>query len=165
MIGNDPPDSARTATQHDALGADDRPLLAHPADELAVGDTGRDEIRVVARDEVIDLEPFLAVFTEKRGFPPYDPRLMLKVLIYGYTTGVRSSRRIEKACHDDVAFRFLAANQAPDFRSVARFRRRHLAALDALFLEILKLCRQAGHGQVGPGRSGRLEGASERFSS
>ena len=100
-------------------------------------------------DEVVDLDPFLAVFTEKRGFPPYDPRLMLKVLIYGYTTGVRSSRKIEKACHDDVAFRFLAANQAPDFRSVARFRRRHLAALDALFLEILKLCQQAGMVKLG----------------
>ena len=48
-------------------------------------------------DEVIELEPFLAVYTEKRGFPPYDPRLMVKVLIYGYTTGVRSSRKIEKA--------------------------------------------------------------------
>ncbi len=100
-------------------------------------------------DEVVDLEPFLAVHTEKRGFPPYDPRLMLKLLIYGYTTGVRSSRGIEKRCHDDVAFRFLAANQAPDFRSVARFRRRHLAALDALFLEILKLCQQAGMVKLG----------------
>jgi len=100
-------------------------------------------------DEVIDLGPFLAVFTEKRGFPPYDPRLMLKLLIYGYTTGVRSSRGIEKRCHDDVAFRFLAANQAPDFRSVARFRRRHLAALDALFLEVLKLCQEAGMVKLG----------------
>lgn len=110
-------------------------------------------------EEVLDLDPFLAVFTEKRGFPPYDPRLMLKVLIYGYTTGVRSSRRIEKACHDDVAFRFLAANQAPDFRSIARFRRRHLAALDALFLEILKLCQQAG--MVKLGRVG-LDGSKVR---
>lgn len=100
-------------------------------------------------DEVVDLEPFLAVYTEKRGYPPYDPRLMLKVLIYGYTTGVRSSRKIEKACHDDVAFRFLAANQAPDFRSIARFRRRHLVALDALFLEILSLCQQAGMVKLG----------------
>jgi len=110
-------------------------------------------------DEVVDLEPFLAVHTERRGFPPYDPRLMLKLLVYGYTTGVRSSRRIEKCCHDDVAFRFLAANQAPDFRSVARFRRRHLAALDALFLEILKLCQQAG--MVKLGRVG-LDGSKVR---
>ena len=53
---------------------------------------------------------------------------MLKILLYGYTTGVRSSRAIERRCHDDVAFRFLAANQAPDHRSIARFRRRHLDA-------------------------------------
>jgi transposase len=80
-------------------------------------------------EEVLDLEPFLASYTEARGFPPYDPRLMLKLLIYGYVTGVRSSRAIERRCHDDVAFRFLAANTAPDYRCVARFRRRHLNAL------------------------------------
>lgn len=100
-------------------------------------------------DEVLNLEPFLAAYTEVRGFPPYDPRLMLKILLYGYTTGVRSSRGIEKRCHDDVAFRFLAANQAPDFRSVARFRRRHLGALEALFVEVLGLCREAGMVKLG----------------
>ncbi|MEX2659183.1 MAG: IS1182 family transposase [Acidimicrobiales bacterium] len=100
-------------------------------------------------DEVIDLEPFLASYTEGRGFPPYDPRLMIKLLVYGYVTGVRSSRGIEKACHDDVAFRFLAANVAPDHRSVARFRRRHLDALKGLFLESLLLCRKAGLVRMG----------------
>ena len=100
-------------------------------------------------EEVLDLGPFLAAYTEVRGFPPYDPRLMLKILLYGYTTGVRSSRGIEKRCHDDVAFRFLAANQAPDFRSVARFRRRHLDALEALFVEVLGLCREAGMVKLG----------------
>ncbi len=100
-------------------------------------------------DEVIDLEPFLAAHTEARGFPPYDPRLMLKLLVYGYVTGVRSSRKIERACHDDVAFRFLAANAAPHYRSIARFRRRHLEALKGLFLESLKLCRQAGMVRMG----------------
>lgn len=100
-------------------------------------------------DEVIDLEPFLAAHTEGRGFPPYDPRLMLKLLVYGYVTGVRSSRKIEKACHDDVAFRFLAANAAPHYRSIARFRRRHLDALKGLFLESLVLCRQAGMVRMG----------------
>jgi transposase len=75
-------------------------------------------------DKVLDLSPVLADYTEKRGFPPCDPRLMLRLLIYGYTTGVRSSRAIERRCVDDVAFRFLAAGQAPDFRSIARFRRR-----------------------------------------
>jgi transposase len=100
-------------------------------------------------EELLDLEPFLASYTEARGFPPYDPRLMLKLLLYGYTTGVRSSRGIEKRCHDDVAFRFLAANQAPDFRSVARFRRRHLDALEALFLEVLNMCQKAGMVKLG----------------
>ena len=100
-------------------------------------------------EEVLDLEPFLAAYTEARGFPPYDPRLMLKILVYGYTTGVRSSRKIERHCHDDVAFRFLAANQAPDFRSVARFRRRHLDALEALFVQVLELCREAGMVKLG----------------
>jgi len=100
-------------------------------------------------EEVLDLTPFLASYTEARGFPPYHPKLMLKVLLYGYTTGVRSSRKIETRCHDDVAFRYLAANGAPDFRSIARFRARHLAALEALFLQALRLCQQAGMVTIG----------------
>ncbi|MFL6110423.1 MAG: transposase, partial [Catenulispora sp.] len=60
-------------------------------------------------DEVLDLGQILASYTEKRGQPPYDPRLMVRLLIYGYTTGVRSSRAIERKCVDDVAFRYLAA--------------------------------------------------------
>jgi len=100
-------------------------------------------------DEVLDLESFMASYTEARGFPPYDPRLMLKLLLYGYVTGVRSSRKIEKRCHDDVAFRFLAANQAPDYRSIARFRRRHLEALAGLFLQVLTLCEEAGMVKLG----------------
>ena len=95
-------------------------------------------------DEVFDLGRFYAAYTEKRGFPPYDPRLMVKVLVFGYTTGVRSSRAIERHCHESVAFRFLAANQQPDFRSVARFRERHLEALEELFNQILMLCVEAG---------------------
>jgi transposase len=60
-------------------------------------------------DDVLDLSAILADYTEKRGYPPYDPRLMLRLLIYGYTTGVRSSRAIERKCADDIAFRYLAA--------------------------------------------------------
>lgn len=80
-------------------------------------------------DEVLDLGPVPADYTEKRGYPPYDPRLMARLLIYGYTTGVRSSRAIQRKCAEDIAFRCLAADQAPDFRSISRFRRRHLDAL------------------------------------
>ena len=95
-------------------------------------------------EEVLDLEPFLSSYKEVRGYPPYDPRLMLKILLYGYTTGTRSSRAIERACTDVVAFRWLSANQTPDFRSIARFRRRHLVALRELFRKSLELCKEAG---------------------
>jgi transposase len=100
-------------------------------------------------DEVLDLSPILADYTEKRGYPPYDPRLMVRLLIYGYTTGVRSSRAIERKCSDDVAFRFLAADQAPDFRSIARFRRRHLDALADLFTQSLHLATKLGMVKMG----------------
>jgi len=93
-------------------------------------------------DEVLDLAPVLASYTEKRGYPPYDPRLMLRLLIYGYTTGVRSSRAIERKCVDDVAFRYLAAGQGPDYRSISRFRRRHLAALAGLLVQSLHLAQR-----------------------
>jgi transposase len=100
-------------------------------------------------EEVLDLGPFLAAYKEPRGYPPYDPRLMLKLLIYGYVTGTRSSRGIEKACSDVVAFRWLSANTAPDFRSIARFRRRHLVALRELFRVSLDLCGRAGMVRLG----------------
>jgi hypothetical protein len=70
--------------------------------------------------------------------------MMLKLLLWGYSCGVTSSREMERRCGTDVAFRFLSANQAPDYRSIARFRRRHLSALDALFVQTLALCAEAG---------------------
>ncbi|MET7458637.1 transposase [Streptomyces sp. NPDC005574] len=100
-------------------------------------------------DQTLDLTPILADYTDKRGYPPYDPRLMVRLLIYGYTTGVRSSRAIQRKCVDDVAFRFLAADQAPDFRSIARFRRRHLDALADLFLQSLHLAQKLGMVKMG----------------
>src|SRR5438309_6984824 len=92
-------------------------------------------------DEVLDLGPILAAYKEVRGYPPYDPRLMVRLLVYGYSVGVRSSRAIERKCVDDVAFRFLAADCAPDFRSIARFRSRHLDALADLFVQSLRLAQ------------------------
>jgi transposase len=100
-------------------------------------------------EEALDLSAIRAAYVEERGYPPYDPRLMLKLLIYGYCTGQRSSRGIEKRCHDDVAFRYLAAGAAPDYRSIARFRRRHLEALAGLFLQALRLCQKAGMVRLG----------------
>jgi len=92
----------------------------------------------------LDLAGVYADYTEVRGAPPYDPRLMVKVLVYGYSHGVTSSRALERRCHDDVAFRFLTAQAAPDFVAIARFRTRHGAALQALFTQSLALCARAG---------------------
>ena len=75
--------------------------------------------------------------------------MMLKLLLYGYATGVTSSREIERRCRRDVAFRWLAANEAPDYRSISRFRRRHLDALRPLFLQVLGLCAKAGLVRLG----------------
>ena len=100
-------------------------------------------------DEHLDLSRIHVVYTEGRGGPPYDPRLMVRILLYGYTTGVRSSRRLEAACVDVVAFRWLAAGVAPDYRAIARFRKRHLSALGHLFVQALALCQAAGMVSLG----------------
>jgi transposase len=100
-------------------------------------------------DEHLDLSRVHAAYTEGRGAPPYDPRLMVRILLYGYTTGVRSSRKLEAACVDVVAFRWLAAGTAPDYRSIARFRKRHLSALGHLFVQALALCQAAGMVRLG----------------
>ena len=74
---------------------------------------------------------------------------MVKVLLYGYCTGVASSRRIAQRLHEDIAFRVLAANNTPDFRTISDFRKDHLAALAGLFHQVLELCRQAGLVKLG----------------
>ncbi len=75
--------------------------------------------------------------------PPYDPRLMVKLLIYGYANGVMSSCKLERATYRDVAVRMLCDDQHPDYRSIARFRKRHLDPLGELFVQALRLCKQA----------------------
>ena len=84
-----------------------------------------------------------------RGRPPYHPVLMVKLLVYGYCTGRMSSRKLEQATHDDVAFRVLCCNQQPDHDSIAAFRKRHLAELAKLFVQILELCQRAGLVKLG----------------
>ncbi|HXZ76777.1 MAG TPA: IS1182 family transposase [Streptosporangiaceae bacterium] len=127
----------------------DQVLLLPPslADWLPEGHLARFVAELV--DEVVDLDPFYADDAEGRGFPPHDPRLMVRLLIYGYISGVRSSRAIERRCVDDVGFRFLAAGQVPDFRSIAKFRRRHLAALAGLLLQSLRLAQRMGMARLG----------------
>ena len=91
----------------------------------------------------LDLSAIYASYEEERGFPPYDPRLMIKLLIYGYANGVMSSRKLERATYRDVAVRMLCADQHPDYRPIARFRKRHLDALGELFVQALRLCKEA----------------------
>lgn len=81
---------------------------------------------------------------EERGYPPYHPGMMTKVLFYAYGTGVYSSRRIAKKMEEDVAFRILGAGNFPDFRTISDFRKRHLKALEGLFVQVLEICRRAG---------------------
>jgi transposase len=99
--------------------------------------------------ETLDLQPILSSYEEDRGFPPYHPVLMTKLIIYGYVRGVRSSRKVQSACLEDVAFRILAAGQAPDFRTIAAFRARHLGALEDAFAQVVQLCRKAGLAKLG----------------
>src|SRR5947208_232028 len=91
----------------------------------------------------LDLSAIYDSYEEERGYPPYDPRLMVKLLVYGYATGVVSSRKLERASYEGVAVRMLCADQHPDYRSIARFRARHLEALGELFVKALRLCGRA----------------------
>jgi transposase len=86
---------------------------------------------------------------EERGYPPYHPVMMVKVLLYAYCVGVPSSRKIAKRLEEDIAFRILAANNTPDFRTISDFRKDHLKALSGLFLQVLKLCQKAGLVKLG----------------
>src|SRR5215203_643415 len=95
--------------------------------------------------EAMDLRAFLAGYREDGwGRAAHDPAMMVALLLYAYATGDRSSRRIERRCHDDVAVRVITANQAPDHTTIARFRQRHEKPLGELFGDVLELCAEAG---------------------
>jgi len=83
------------------------------------------------------------------GHPAYHPRMLVKVLVYGYCMGVTSSRKLAAGCENEVALRYLTANQQPDFRTISDFRKDHLSALTELFVEVLGLCQEAGLVQLG----------------
>jgi transposase len=98
----------------------------------------------------VDLSAMDAVYgSEKRGQPPYDPLMMTKVLVYGYCVGVFSSRRIERRLVEDIAFRVLAADNQPNFRTISDFRKIHLQTLEGLFEQVLKIALEAGALKVG----------------
>ena len=98
----------------------------------------------------LDLSAMESVYEgEERGQPPYHPRMMTKILLYGYCVGVFSSRRIEKKLVEDVGFRMLAAGNEPDFRTISDFRKLHLSALQALFDQVLQMALPAGTMKLG----------------
>ena len=98
----------------------------------------------------LDLSDITARYEqERRGGPPYHPRMMVKMLRYGYCIGLASSRRIAQRLHEDIAFRVLAANNTPDFRTISDFRKDHLGALSGLFLQVLAFCQRAGLVKLG----------------
>jgi len=100
--------------------------------------------------EALDLSAILDTYDNSRGgYPAYHPLMMTQLLAYGYCVGVRSSRKIERATHESVPFRVLAANQHPDHDTISEFRRRHAAALGGLFKQVLDMCREQGMAKLG----------------
>ncbi len=94
----------------------------------------------------LDLGEIHADYRQKdpRGEKAYAPRMMMVLLLYAYCVGLPSSRKIEKSCWEDAAFRLLTGNQQPDHSRISGFRRRHLGALAGLFVQVLKICQKAG---------------------
>jgi transposase len=98
----------------------------------------------------LDLSAIHEVYgEEKRGQPPYDPRLMTKLLVYGYCTGVFSSRRIQKRLQEDIPFKVLAAGNEPDFRTISDFRKIHIGRLQGLFEQVLEMALEVGAVKLG----------------
>src|SRR6202142_3074624 len=128
----------------------DQPLLLAPSlqDWLPEKHLARFIAGVVAE---LDLSELLREYARKdgRGAIGYHPEMMVRILLYGYAVGVRSSRGIEKATYEDVAFRYLSADQHPDHDSIAEFRKVHLKLLSGLFFQALKLCQKAGLVKLG----------------
>lgn len=100
--------------------------------------------------ENLDLNDILSAYGgPARGTVPYDPRMLTAILIYGYCTGVFSSRKMARKLEEDVPFRVLAANQRPDFRTISDFRKAHLGELTGLFVQVLRMCSAAGLVKLG----------------
>jgi len=122
-------------------------LPPSPRDWLPDGDLVYFMLDVV---HAMDLSPITRKYEkEDRGAPPYHPRMMVTLLLYSYCVGVYSSRRIQKRCERDAAYRVIVGDDVPDFRTISDFRKLHLPELQGLFVEVLKLCAAAGLVKVG----------------
>jgi transposase len=127
----------------------DEPLLLPPTvgDFVAEDHLARFVLNLVRDD--IDLAEITGSYGSERGQPPFDPTMMTALLLYSYCCGIYSSRRIARACRERVDFMSIVGLDAPDFRTVSDFRRRHLKALGKLFGQILQLCEKAGLVKLG----------------
>ena len=111
-----------------------------------------DHLAYLIRDLVhnLDMTPFYRPYAgDGRRNRPYDPTMMMTVLIYAYATGVFSSRRIARKLHEDVAFRLLCGSTFPSHRTLCEFRRRHLGDFEHLFVAVVQLAREAGIVRLG----------------
>lgn len=98
----------------------------------------------------LDLSPIFGYYErEERGYPPYNPTMMTKILLYAYCIGMPSSRKIDKSMYEDIAFRYLGAGNFPNFRTISDFRKIHLDTLKDLFVQVLQLCNEAGLVKLG----------------
>ena len=117
-------------------------LPPSPRDWLEPGHAVYFMLRLVC--EHLDLREILNRYQEPRGYPPFDPRMMVALVLYSYSQGIYSSRRIAKACESRVDYMVLTGMQRPDFRTINLFRQKHLQSLKGLFGQVLELCRKAG---------------------
>ncbi len=99
--------------------------------------------------ETLDLSAIVGEYDELRGSPPYHPAMLTALLLYSYSQGVYSSRRMARSCEERVDFMAVTGLGKPDFRTISEFRRRHLKALSELFMQVLRLCREAGMVKLG----------------
>jgi len=123
-------------------------LLPPSVQELVAANHVAHFIRELAREQ-LDLSAIFAAYDEERGAPPFHPTMMTALLLYAYSQGVYSSRKIARGCEERVDFMAVTAMQKPDFRTVNEFRRRHLSALEGLFKQVLRLCQKAGMVKLG----------------
>jgi len=127
----------------------DQPLFLPPTvqDFVSTDHLARFVLSLVRDD--LDLIEIIGTYGSEWGQPPFDPTMMTALLLYSYCSGIYSSRRIAKACRERVDFMSIVALDAPDFRTISDFRKRHLKALGELFGQVLQLCEKAGLVKLG----------------
>src|SRR6516162_2481197 len=127
----------------------DEPLFLPPTVQDFVGPEHLARFVLSLVKEALDLTEIMGTYGSERGQPPFDPTMMTVLLLYAYCCGVYSSRRIAKGCRERVDFMSIVGLDAPDFRTISDFRKRHLKALGGLFTQVLHLCEKAGLVKLG----------------